>query len=329
MALILSASEDHPELFHYTGIDGLKGIVKSQTLRATHATYLSDTTEILAFQDRLPALLNPAVTKIIRDFSRQSTANKILVANIGGETKAPSAISTRITTAMFRALFGSSDIEPFSEPYVTSFCTPATEEISAHGLLSQWRGYGQGGGYAIVFDTARLKIFLKEEYEKWRYSLFLGDVIYSSESDEKIREEFGPHLDQLATSIKNWLITRGADEALETTFDPLTRCACRYKHWGFHEEKEKRIVALLQHNHISSAEKPRNIFTRGSAPIPCIYLFEGITDLPRKPLPITRIIVGPHGKIDSNLRDVGSILKECRLDIPVSKSDIPYVNHSG
>lgn len=52
-----SISQTHPELFHYTGISGLEGIVKSQTLHATHAAFLNDAAEIRAFAVRLPEIL--------------------------------------------------------------------------------------------------------------------------------------------------------------------------------------------------------------------------------------------------------------------------------
>jgi hypothetical protein len=41
-------AESHPELFHYTGLQGLTGILTSQTLRATHALNLNDKTEALS-----------------------------------------------------------------------------------------------------------------------------------------------------------------------------------------------------------------------------------------------------------------------------------------
>ncbi len=31
------------------------------------------------------------------------------------------------------------------------------------GLLSQWRGYGKDGGYALVFDSQKLEEALKDE----------------------------------------------------------------------------------------------------------------------------------------------------------------------
>lgn len=76
-----SIAETHPELFHYTGIGGLEGIVKSQTLWATHAAFSNDATEIRAFEARLPQILRPAVERLLETFlTLYETANQCGVA---------------------------------------------------------------------------------------------------------------------------------------------------------------------------------------------------------------------------------------------------------
>lgn len=82
-------------------------------------------------------------------------------------------------------------------------------------------------------------------------------------------------------------------------------CACRYKHWGFREENEVRVVVLpypLHHEEfyedmkveeITVGEISRKHFFRAGALVPYIDLFDGVTSIPDKTLPIKRIIVGP------------------------------------
>jgi hypothetical protein len=45
-----------------------------------------------------------------------------------------------------------------SKDPVTAFCTvdKGNEPVASHGLLGQWRAYGQQGGYVIIFDTEQL-----------------------------------------------------------------------------------------------------------------------------------------------------------------------------
>ena len=227
-----------------------------------------------------------------------------------------------------------------TEPYIASFCTTENDEIKHHGLLSQWRSYGQDGGYAIVFDTAQLVSLVKQENEKWGYQLIGADVVYSPHADEKLwhkkfREEMGEDIDKISTGIRDFMKTNSV-QYLDSTYDPFVSCACRYKHWGFHEEREVRIVAILHPREVLDEqkvqepipkEKERQHFIRGGMLVPCIHLFEGITQLPDNPLPITRIIVGPHRDKEKRQYAVESLLSQHQLKIPVTVSDIPYVGN--
>lgn len=332
--MLATVAETYREVFHYTGISGLTGILQSQTLWATHAAFLNDGAEIKAFQERLPDILRPGVTRGVDELLRRVPAKQALVDEHGGREKAIDELTAGISNSMYKVLLGTREGRPISDPYIVSFCTSATDEITHHGLLSQWRGYGQNGGYAIVFDTAELENLLREEHEKWRYALFWGDAVYSSESDDKIREELGEDMDQLSAAVAESMQEGWIPEPLEKTYAPLVRCACRYKHWGFHEEREVRIVAMPintdiltneELSELTEMEKPRRSFVRGGTAIPCIHLFEGITHLPKKPLPITRIIVGPHPEKERRRRALETLLHQHRLHVPVTISDIPYV----
>jgi hypothetical protein len=329
-------AEVHPKLFHYTSASGLEGILKSQTLWATHAAFLNDSAEIRAFAARLPEVLRPAVDGGI-DKLLEVPANRELVKKVGGRAAAVDEVVRGIATGMYAALLGTSATPPFVEPYVLSFCTAATRQVTEHGLLSQWRGYGRDGGYAIEFETARLDSLLGGEGAKWVYDLFGGDVIYSSDSSEKLREELGQSIDDIKASVTQFLRTAGEPETLKKIYSALIQCACRYKHWGFDEEKEVRVVAIPPNKEIVQEmkrrgrnvdEKPRRSFLRGGTPVPCIHLFEGIAKLPDRPLPITRVIVGPHPDKEKRRRGVEIQLAQYGLNIPVSISEIPYVGNS-
>ena len=237
---------------------------------------------------------------------------------------------------MYNALHNGAKIEP----YVTSFCTADNDEVQQHGLLSQWRGYGQDGGYALVFDTSKLVSLMKQEHEKWGYQLFAADVVYSPRADEKLwdekfREEMGEDIDKISAGIRDFMKTNSV-QYLDNTYDPLVSCACRYKHWGFHEEKEVRIVAILHPREVLAEhkarelfpkEKDRHYFARGGMLAPCIHLFDGITQSPDNPLPIKGIMVGPHRDQNKRQYAVENLLRQYQLNIPVSVSEIPYAGN--
>ncbi len=331
-------AEAYPELFHYTDIVGLKGIIESQTLWATHAAFLNDVTETRLFiKERLPAILNPTIAQCTANLAR-APANQSLIAQHGGKKKITQrkSITTEITTGIFNALFGNQTTPPYVEPFVTSFCGAATARIAEHGLLSQWRGYTKNGGYAITFNTAKLYTLLRKEAEKWPgNTLILNDAIYSNDV-KKLRFKLGTQIKEIKTSITQWLQVPPNPQSLENLYIPLIQCAYRFKHWGFREENEVRIISVLPGKELAEAHrahapgvtmKPRWNFIRAGMAVPCIHLFEGITRLPDKPLPITRIIVGPHQNKDERRRAVESLLGQHRLNIQVSVSEIPYVDH--
>jgi hypothetical protein len=43
----------HPELFHYTDLQGLRGILSSNTLWATNYRYLNDRSELTLFRQKI------------------------------------------------------------------------------------------------------------------------------------------------------------------------------------------------------------------------------------------------------------------------------------
>jgi len=191
------------------------------------------------FKVRLLKILRPVVTIEVSEWNKLPSGHAH-IEQMGGSAKVIDDLIEVIANGMYNALHNGTQ----SEPYITSFCTADNYEIQQHGLLSQWRGYGQDGGYAIVLDTSRLVSLLKQEYSKWGYALTGADVVYSSDPDERFHKELGDDINNISSSISEFLKTNSV-QYLDSIYDPFVRCACRYKHWGFHEEKEVRIIAIL------------------------------------------------------------------------------------
>ena len=314
------------ELYHYTGIAGLKGIVESQTLWATHYKYLNDSEEIIHFRDRLPPLLRPVITKLLNG---QNVDRNIVDLAL---KKDPETLAK----TMYDVMFGDAEGDGISTaPFITSFCTvdKGDARVADHGLLSQWRGYGPQGGYAIIFDTERLIQLLLEEGKQWEYFVGLGgDVVYDSPNDEEMYAEFGGYIESIQRGWEKALST-GNDTALDTR--AFVFCACRYKHWGFSEEKEFRFVSvptapkliemMKKDGKTPRPEKPVYNFLRNGTPVPYLNLFEGITDPSNKQLPIKRILVGPHPDKERRKLAVEILLRQKGIHADVSVSAIPYL----
>jgi len=222
----------------------------------------------------------------------------------------------------------------FNQPYIFSLCGSKDERTRRNGLLSQWRAYGRDGAYALVFDTKALESRLADEAKNFHYQhVQWGDVYYYDHESESttVASEISDAEDVLRAGVLDFLGTPTAD-AMQSAYESVTTLSCLYKHWGFHEENEVRIIAIPAHSSVrlATAAEGRTVriprtFVRDGSPVPYIELFAAkTTDDLRIPLPITRVIVGPHRDKMQRKEAVELILSELGLDAEVEVSEIPY-----
>jgi hypothetical protein len=111
-------------LYHYTNVAGLEGIMRERKIRATHCSYLNDANELNYGYE----LLSGAVHALLEGKAfRSQWEEKFLQLCIVSMHPERRAI----------------------EPFIACFCERSD-------VLSQWRGYGGDGGYALEFDTGPL-----------------------------------------------------------------------------------------------------------------------------------------------------------------------------
>lgn len=325
----------YPELFHYTGPAGLAGILQTQTLWATHAAFLNDITELDLFHKRLPEFLCEHVAGALLVRAASSEAYLSELNQEGGPSVVAAGIAHELAQLMHDILVGADGQGAVLDFFVTSFCTvpPNQKQVNEHGLLSQWRGYGRQGGYALVFNTAGFNDLLTDEANRWQVQFTFGDVAYSNDSHDVLTQKLGEDIESLARAIGEWVKNPNSSQAREATLKPFISCVARYKHWGFYEEHEIRLIASVNGERIlnerpstnaEKPEKPRHHFDRHGTVVPCLHLFETARDDVERPLPISRIIVGPYHDQERRYLGVKSLLAELGLSIKVTKSEIPY-----
>ena len=122
-------------LYHYTSLDGMKGVLESSSIWATDIAFLNDAAEV-AHANSLTA---HAIEQALRKLEASSARNPHLPGDDGWAER-------------FYAGVRESIVEPRSaNVLVTSFSEHADQ-------LSQWRGYcPPGAGYALGFDGAALR----------------------------------------------------------------------------------------------------------------------------------------------------------------------------
>lgn len=123
--------------------------------------------------------------------------------------------------------------------YVTAFCTTKDKWIAQNGLLSQWRGYGLDGGYAIVFGFKGLVDILNTERkmyfeERWAW----GNVLYTPVDLSSFQDKHNvKHFEHVRKGVSVFLETKDPRKAYPA-FNSIALLSAFYKHRGFKEEKE-------------------------------------------------------------------------------------------
>jgi hypothetical protein len=316
-------SELHAELMHYTSLDGLKGIIESDCLWATDASFLNDSSEIAHYFDtRLEVL----VSSEERQFAIEQPRDPAELARMirDGGFDASIALEARESTAVIRRATLSTN-----RPFVLSLSGPSDQRVKQSGLLSQWRGYGGDGGYALVFDTAKLESILHREAESHRYSrIFVGQVYYH-DIDPDLQPHATSEVAESEVTVKQGvarLLRGGTADETEGFYDAVTALSCLCKHWGFWEEREVRVVLLpaTEEDTDVAAEsalptKEIKTFLRGETEVPYVELFAHLADrAARRNLPIRRVIVGPHRDSSARAKAVRKLLLDRGIKLKLS-----------
>lgn len=319
-------SELYKNLYHYTTLEGLLGILSSRSLWATHYRFLNDYSEIVLFRDRLIPLMYPFVRQAYDLLLKDSPQVQQRIDQDGGLHQVVQHDTEVLVDAQYHAT--RDDI------YILSFCGEhKNPHVNTNGLLSQWRGYGTGGGFALVLNTKKLENMLNLETKKHQYSaLLLADLVYSDD-DERLRKEMSEDLTNLAEDVGQICNHKKPSTEIPVLkgYYSFVTCISRYKHHGFCEENEVRVVALptvLDNKFLQLAqnkaaelkpEKERKFRTKEGGVIPYIELF----DSPEIELPIEKIIVGPHKEKESRAAALRIMLQ--KTEIEISCSEIPFV----
>ncbi len=153
----------YKNLYHYTNWEGLLGILDSQLLWATHFRFLNDYSEIKLFvETKLPNILYPIVLRESQSFLEKNLDKK---ERFEQEAHALELVVRDEISKFIKRLYDSFE----EQIYISSFCPEIEDKekkgVNENGLLSQWRSYGQDGGFAIVFDADSLKQRLDQEAE--------------------------------------------------------------------------------------------------------------------------------------------------------------------
>jgi Protein of unknown function (DUF2971) len=321
----------HPELHHYTTFGGLSGIIRSNSIWASHFSELNDTTEVTHLREPFARAMSRVFFRTLSDRQRMSLRVRRAVKQSGGLQKSADDLARDLVNSIYKVTFEDNDEFSFGEPFIASFCSHSGDQPyeQKHGLLSQWRGYGGGGGFCIVFDTSGLGDLLSREWavNYWTH-LNISAVNYATD-DLDVRLAFS-NIIALFNTLVEGIIEKNSPPPMEDAFAPFVSGATLFKHQGFKEEREVRIVAI---------PSPRKLRERQLSEYPDLRLppvkhigtrvingrnrrYIGLFGFPDSVLPIKRVIVGPSSHQQNN-SDKARALLGGGIEITVSAT--PFI----
>jgi hypothetical protein len=312
-------SDVQPRLFHYTSEAGLYGIIKENRIWATHFSYVNDSQELLYAKKFLTAAFKDSIRLRFDELIREG---KVVIGGGHSLESLAELDASNFVDGLYKVGL------KLAVPCITCFCHhDPTSKAYSDGLLSQWRAYGKGGGFALEFLTSGLEDCIKEDASFNSHSgYYPGNVIYGEKAteDDQMKIDFAKIARVPYDLIPNILERRTEPPDLEYSWDPFVRCISRIKDDGFSEEAEVRCVYMVPRGKLPEGRRPaREIRFRDSqrAKVPYVELF-GNGSIK---LPVKRIIVGPHPRAELRRNSIELFLEQGRFDIEVAQSGIPYV----
>lgn len=287
LAQDLYAKRPEETLYHYTSLNGVRGIVDSGFLRATEIRYFSDAAEMKHTVDQLSA--------VISFFEGFGKSNQTLLDQLR------EWLSHRLTAGHML--------------YVGCF-TPNGN------LLSQWRSYcPTGKGVSLGFDAAKLSTSATRQ--RWQ----LGKCIYCQKEKEaivmpilseieRLAEERGENTDRSKRHPAN-----SFHDIFEEIEAALLLVAALLKHPAFQEEQEWRVVSPVITNYV---EAPIEYREGPSMLVP--FMNFQLPSAPDRRLDIEHVILGPTPNANISMESLSNYLSKSGASPRqgVASCQIPY-----
>ena len=337
--------EQEPELHHYTTYGGIRGILETNTLWATHFRATNDRTEFRLLHDLLTNEVRNQLEPIFNKLAREDSWFREQASRVSGSIEQHLIDHTLgMVDSMYHFDIGdpASDLSSKSlddGAFITCFCAhnADTDYVKRNGLLSQWRGYTSVTKYCVVFDTRRLVELARREVDHHLLRFMTFDRVVYADDKLPADDEYQDLAEFAATKIQSVVSRASVNYTVRSkAFDRLgpflsfLACATRTKHASFSEEREIRIVVvrggpeLIRKARLARIKlEPRRPKTlksrvRDGNSVHYVALFDEL----KLSLPVKRIIVGPSNHQQKDLELLRSFVP---ASIPIELSAIPFV----
>ena len=203
-----------------------------------------------------------------------------------------------------------SQLESISRIYVFVFSLSEQSD-----LLSQWRGYAGGGGFAVEFEWERLKRVAG------RQGFLLGRCLYRTDQKEAVVKQ----MLKVAQEVYWRCVRQGAGrehvagELWKRFVQDFVRVSPLLKHYSFHEEREWRLVSRP-----TNMDAPEVDYREGHSML--VPYFKLSLEDGSGGMPVSGVVVGPcpHPELSQN-SVVNFVQKSANFkQLSARCSQIPY-----
>ena len=268
-------------LFHYTDAAGLLGIARDAALWAGDAEFLNDAQELRYGRPALHrALLEAADLAATRDGPGGPQASRAQIMRSAASQIDPDQFTLQPTS---------------HSVYVVCFCEEAD-------VLSQWRGYAEGGGYALGFDRGALSRLSAGENTT---PIVLRPVRYGPAS-------IGPMVKTVLDAVAPRPTGHPGVTGFWAAGTVVLPTLAQVKHEAFAEEREWRLI--------TTSAGSRDLTFRSGPRWPVPYL---AISFPVEAL--RRVVVGPGPDADLRVHGLRKLLWGTGCEhVEVDVSEAPF-----
>ena len=314
-------------IFHYTDTAGLLGILSQEEIWSTAYFTTNDISELNAGEGILTQIVNESTLALV-------LANHDYMNTFQKRGDNISDYASNFESLFFKATMNILQI------YITCFCKSSEKDFQ-DGLLSQWRGYGRNGGYALEFSRSKLMEWMRNTNQNTgKYSYSLNDVHYVLDNPRK--EQVLEYKDSYLEIYMNYLNCMANQEQVPAqSNEPIDMASIMAsiisstqlageaihqflfyrlltKNRHFSEERECRMSAVvtMPFDGIQFLNKNGMLVPYIKTPPPSKSFLDCIKG----------IIVGPGAYQDVRFHSVNRLLMSKGLDLKVRRSSIPYID---
>ncbi|WP_417495145.1 DUF2971 domain-containing protein [Maricaulis sp.] len=305
-------------VLHFTNGAGFLGIIEGDHLRATHFEYTNDSSELRSYLDAISRLSLNSDVEADSDNLIEEKDGKIIV-------------TLSQTNWQILQLGIVRNPDQFLNAYLTSFCKIQNMYQYYNGLLSQWRGYSNDGGYALEFFKDEIINKLQGLSETESFS-FTTDVKYvdNTKIERELQKSFykTASISQRQSILDKNLFDMGPFNlndkrsviglaGIQVALQVMKSCL-QYKNLHFSEENEWRVGSFHM-KPLDEGSSFVNFYNRGGTLTPYLRILAGKTCKL-----LRRVVVGPHPQQGRRIRSAEMLLAKHGCKAKVSGSSIPF-----